>query len=53
MCVSLVYVIKALHWKCAREIQMVKTMNVANAYYYFYFGFTGAVSRVNLRCENE
>jgi len=30
---------------------MAKTMNMANAYYYFYFGFTGAVSRVNLRCE--
>jgi len=25
----------------AQEIQMAKTMNIANAYYYFYFGFTG------------
>ncbi len=31
---------------------MNKNMYVANAYYYFYFGFTGADSRVNLRCES-
>ena len=32
---------------------MVKQKNIANAYYYFYFGFTGAGSKVNLRCEND
>ena len=32
---------------------MAKLMNITNGYYYFYFGFTGAGSRVNLRCESE
>ena len=31
---------------------MAKLMNIANGYYYFYFGFTGS-SRVGLRCANE
>ncbi len=32
---------------------MSKRINIANEYYYFYFGFTGADSKVNLRCWND
>ena len=42
---------------CVEHVQekkpMAKLMNITNGYYYFYFGFTGADSRVNLRCESE